>query len=129
MAMFSRLTRPGKLDSIALGLSFACVVHCLAGIWLLAGLAVAGSALLNPAFHEIGLILASVIAAIALGAGALRHGARVPLAIGALGITIMAVSLSYHGVQGSLVTICGVALLSIGHVLNLRASQRIKAVH
>lgn len=125
--MFSRLLRPGQLDSIALALSFACVVHCIVGIWLLAGLAIAGSALLNPAFHEIGLMVAGVIAAIALGAGAVRHGARIPLAIGALGILIMALSLSYHGIQGALVTICGVALLSVGHLLNLRASRLAKA--
>ena len=113
-----------RLDSLALVISGLCAVHCLAGLWLLAGLATAGGLLLSPVIHEVGLMLALPIAALALGLGAAKHRDFIPLTVGLIGIVVMAWSLTLHSMAGGvLMTMCGVALLSIGHILNLQAAQ------
>ena len=74
-------------------LSGLCMLHCIAGIVLVAGLGLGGEVLLSPAFHRIGLALAIVIGAITLVMGVARHGDPRPLQAGGAGIAMMTVAL------------------------------------
>jgi hypothetical protein len=112
------------LDRVAIGLSGLCAVHCVATTVLLALLSTAGGLLLDPAVHEVGLTLAILLGAVALGRGAVAHGYAMPAAMGAFGLGVMAgaMSLPHDGSGGeALWTIVGVALLAFGHDLNRRA--------
>src|SRR3546814_5258516 len=77
-----------------MSLSGACLAHCVGTAVFVATLASASSILLAPAIHETGLALAILLGAIALGHGALKRGAILPIAIGSLGLGIMAGALS-----------------------------------
>ena len=87
-------------------------------------LASASSIFLSPIVHEIGLTLAIVLGALALGHGALIHGFMMPAAIGALGLGVMAGAMNLgHGSEEILFTMLGVAILALGHDLNYRAGH------
>ena len=114
----------GMFDRAAVVLSGLCAVHCIASSVILALLASAGGALSNPLFHETGLVLAIVMGMIALGYGAVQHGFMMPAAIGGLGLGVMAGAMTMdHGIQESIDTIVGVAILALGHNLNHRAGH------
>ena len=82
-----------------------------------------GGALLHPAIHEVGLVLAIILGAAALGMGIIRHGYMLPAAIGGLGLGVMAGAASIpHGDMETVWTLTGVALLALGHDLNRRAA-------
>ena len=60
---------------MAIGLSGLCLVHCVATTVLLALLASAAGGMLGaPWIHEVGLTLAMIMGAFALGRGILEHG-------------------------------------------------------
>lgn len=113
------------VDRLAIGLSGLCAVHCLASAVLVALAASAGGLLLAPEVHEVGLSIAILFGALALGRGVLRHGFLMPISIGALGLGVMAgaVSLPHDGSGETLFTLLGVALLALGHDLNQRAAR------
>ncbi|MGQ3231117.1 MAG: MerC domain-containing protein [Blastomonas fulva] len=123
--MLSRITKSGQLDSAAIALSALCMVHCAAGIWLVAGFASLGGILLAPWVHEIGFALAAIMAALALGHGVRSHGARLPLAIGVVGIAsmLMAMTVPHGSAYEYALTLAGVAALSVAHLLNYRAAR------
>lgn len=110
-------------DRLAIGLSGLCAVHCLATAVLLALAASASGLLLAPIFHEVGLSVAILLGAVALGRGVWQHGYMMPAAIGALGLGVMAGAVSLpHGDGGEIMwTLIGVGLLALGHDLNRRA--------
>lgn len=85
----------------------------------------AGGLLLSPIFHEVGLSIAILLGALALGRGILQHGFMMPAAIGALGLGVMAgaISLPHDGSGETMFTLVGVALLALAHDLNYRASN------
>jgi hypothetical protein len=113
----------GRLDRMAIGLSALCGIHCLATTLLIGALASFSSVLESPLIHETGLALAIVMGALALGLGAMRHGILLPVAIGSLGLGVMSGALSLpHGPQETVYTLLGVAMLSIGHLLNRQAA-------
>ena len=113
-----------RLDRFAMGLSGLCLVHCLATSVLLALLASAGGMLGAPIIHEIGLTLAMVMGAIALGRGILEHGYSMPSAVGGLGLGVMAGALTLpHDGTEALYTIVGVGILALGHRLNSIAAD------
>jgi hypothetical protein len=110
------------LDRLAIGLSGLCLIHCIGTLLFVATMASAGSVLLAPEFHEIGLALALLIGIVALGHGLYVHRRPLPLAIGAVGLALMATALTlHHGVGEALCTIAGVLLVAAGHQLNRRA--------
>lgn len=113
------------MDRLAIGVSGLCVVHCLASAVLVALAASAGGLLLAPIVHEVGLSIAVVLGAVALGRGVIRHGYLMPIAVGALGLGVMAgaISLPHDGSGETLFTLVGVGLLALGHDLNRRASS------
>lgn len=113
-----------RLDQVAIGLSGLCLVHCLATAVLLGLLSAAGGFLGNPIIHEVGLSLAMVLGAIALGRGVAVHGFMMPSAIGALGLGIMAGALTLpHDGGEALYTVIGVGMLALGHRLNYLAAE------
>jgi MerC mercury resistance protein len=114
---------PG-LDRLAIGLSGLCVVHCLASAVLLAMLSTVGGLLADPIFHEVGLTIAIGLGAIALGRGVMVHGYIMPVAMGSLGLGIMAGAITLPHDAGhaeAIWTVIGVGLLAMGHDLNRRA--------
>ncbi|MBN8819139.1 MAG: MerC domain-containing protein [Sphingomonas sp.] len=112
-----------RLDGLAIGLSGLCALHCLGTAIAIGLLSSVAGVLEAPIIHEGGLIIAMVLGAVALGQGARKHGLLLPVAVGALGLGVMAGALSLpHGWAGETVyTIIGVALLAFGHELNRRA--------
>jgi hypothetical protein len=116
--------RTSRLDRLAMGLSGLCLVHCLATAVLLGLVASAGGFLGRPIIHEVGLTLAMILGAIALGRGVVEHGFMLPSAVGALGLGVMAGALTLHeGGHEPLYTVVGVMILALGHRLNVLAAQ------
>ena len=113
-----------RVDRMAITLSGLCVVHCLATAVALALLASAGGLLGSPWIHEVGLTLAMVLGAVALGRGVYEHGFMMPSAVGGLGLGVMAGALTLpHDGSEALFTIVGVAVLALGHQLNRIAAN------
>lgn len=111
----------GRLDRLGVVLSSLCLVHCMLGLVLVAGLGLGGAFLMDPAIHRFGLVLATIIAGMGIGAGALRHGRRGPLMVAATGLGFMAAAIGVgHGVGEAVLTVIGVVLVATGHILNLR---------
>lgn len=112
-----------RLDKLAIGLSGLCAVHCLATAVTIGLLSSAADVLGAPVIHEVGLIIAIVLGALALGGGLLRHRKIVPLLVGVVGLGAMAGALMLpHGWSGETIcTLGGVALLALAHYLNGRS--------
>lgn len=109
------------LDRAGIFLSGLCAIHCLLSIVVVSGLGLGGQVFLSPDIHRVGLVFAVLIAAVAIGWGALRHRMAAPFVIAMTGLTFMGGALAVpHGVEEAVLTIIGVALVSLGHVLNLR---------
>lgn len=122
--MFERAFSENQLDRWAIGLSGLCLAHCLLSAVLLTVLASAGSFLLHPAFHEVGLLLAMSFAAFALGRGVVEHGYAVPAWVGSLGLGLMAGALTLpHDGSEVVFSIFGVLIVALGHDLNRRAAN------
>ena len=112
------------LDRLAIGLSGVCLVHCLATAVLLAMLSAAGGLLGAPIIHEVGLGLAMIVGAFALGRGIVEHGFMMPSAVGSMGLGVMAGALSMpHNGTEALTTVIGVGILALGHQLNRIAND------
>ena len=110
-----------RLDRVGIGLSGLCALHCIASIALVSGLGIGGEFLLSPEIHRWGLLVATLIAGVALGWGALRHRMAMPFVIAMTGLTFMGAALAVpHGYKEAILTILGVALVSLGHILNMR---------
>lgn len=107
-----------------MGLSGLCLVHCLATAVLLGVLASVGGVLGQPIIHEVGLTLAMIVGAIALGRGILEHGFFMPSVVGAAGLGTMAGALSLpEGGFEAFYTVVGVMILALGHRLNVIATE------
>ena len=114
----------GRMDRLGIVLSALCALHCVAGIVLVAALGLGGGLLLDPAIHRVGLAIATIIAAAAIGLGAARHRRPAPLLAATAGLALMAGALAVgHGPAEMVLTIAGVALVASGHLLNLRHRQ------
>ena len=95
-------------------MSGLCVAHCFVTAMLLGLLASAGGIFESPIFHEVGLGLAILLGAVALGHGAVVHGFMMPAAVGALGLGVMTGALTMdHGLQESVYTLIGVGILAL----------------
>jgi hypothetical protein len=123
-AMAKAIAQIQLLDRVAIGLSGLCLVHCLGTSVALAILASAGGILGSEWIHEVGLSLAMVLGAVALGRGITEHGFMMPSAVGALGLGVMAgaLRLPHDGTEAAF-TIVGVAILALGHQLNRIAAN------
>jgi hypothetical protein len=115
----------GQIDRAGITLSALCAVHCLATLVLVSALGIGGSVLAKPIIHEAGLAVAMVIAAVAIGIGALRHRRAAPFVTAMTGLSFMGGALAVpHGYEEAVLTIIGVGLVSLGHVLNMRHAHR-----
>ena len=122
LAMWAGTAREGLIDRLAIGLSGLCLVHCIGTSVLIVFLAAGGGVLLNPAVHEIGLVIAIILGVLGLGRGIMTHGYMLPSSIGGLGLGVMAGSLTIgHGEAEVIFSMVGVLLLALGHDLNRRA--------
>lgn len=112
------------LDRLAIGLSGLCIVHCLGTAVLFAMLSAAGHMLGAEWIHEVGLTVAMLMGAIALGRGIIEHGFMMPSAVGSLGLGVMggALSLPHDGTE-AFYTVIGVGILALGHQLNRIAAD------
>lgn len=118
MPLFANRTR---LDRLGMLLSGLCALHCITGILLVAVLGIGGGFLLDPAIHRVGLALATLTAAVAIGLGAVRHRRAAPFVVAMTGLTFMGGALAVdHGVEEAVLTIIGVSLVAIAHIMNLR---------
>ena len=109
------------IDRAGIALSALCAMHCLATIVLVSALGIGGGLLAKPIIHEAGLALAMIVAAVAIGVGALRHRRAAPFVTAMAGLTFMGGALAMpHGYEEAVLTIIGVGLVSLGHVLNMR---------
>jgi len=110
-----------RFDRLGMILSGLCLVHCVAGLLIVAGLGLGSTFLLDPMIHRVGLLLAVLVAGVAIGLGALRHRRRMPFVVAMTGLSFMGGALAVgHGVEEAVLTIIGVSLVAVGHVLNLR---------
>jgi O-antigen/teichoic acid export membrane protein len=110
-----------RLDRAGIWLSSLCLLHCVLTTLLVSVLGLGGQLLLVPEIHRFGLALALIIAAVAIGWGALRHRRRLPFVTAMMGLTFMGGALAVpHGLYEVVLTMIGVALVSTGHILNLR---------
>ncbi len=110
-----------RLDRAGMLLSGLCALHCIASIILVSALGIGGGWLLAPEIHRFGLVFAVLIAAVAIGWGALRHRRMAPFVVAMMGLTFMGGALAVpHGLQEAVLTIIGVSLVTFGHILNLR---------
>ena len=111
----------GRMDRFGLMLSGLCAVHCVLGIVIVAGLGLGGGLLLDPIIHRIGLLLATLVAGVAIGIGAVQHRRAAPFVVAMTGLSFMGGALAVeHGPEEAVLTIIGVSLVALGHVLNLR---------
>lgn len=109
------------LDRAGIALSGLCALHCIISIALVSTIGLGSHFLFAPEIHRYGLAVALIIAAVAIGWGALRHRRAAPFVTAMMGLTFMGGALAVpHGSQEAVLTIIGVSLVTIGHVLNLR---------
>lgn len=110
-----------RFDRLGMVLSGLCLVHCIAGLVIVAGLGLGGTFLLDPMIHRVGLLLAVLVAGVAIGLGALRHRRRAPFVVAMTGLSFMGGALAVdHGFEEAVLTVIGVTLVALGHVLNIR---------
>ena len=110
-----------RLDRAGIVLSGLCAAHCLLSIIIVSALGIGGEFLFAPAIHRVGLAVALVIAAVAIGWGAIQHRRAAPFVIAMMGLTFMGGALAVpHGMHEVVLTVIGVSLVSVGHILNLR---------
>lgn len=120
----SRRSLPRRLDKLGIGLAGLCALHCMATMVVVSVLGLGGHFLLEENIHRIGLVLAVGVAAVAIGWGVLRHRRMLPFLVAMTGLTLMAAALVVqHGADELLLTLAGVSIVSLGHVLNLRAAR------
>lgn len=112
------------LDRIAMGISGLCLVHCLATAVLVGLLASASGLLGKPVVHEVGLTIAMILGAVALGRGIREHGFILPALVGLVGLAVMGYALTLRETAFEpLYTMAGVMILALGHRLNWMAAE------
>lgn len=120
---------PSILDSVAIGLSGACLIHCLALPLALAVFPLLSVTLIDhEAFHQIVLIAVLPTTAIALGIGFTRHREKTVALLGAVGVAALVFaafalhSLHAHHLE-TWVTVAGGITLALAHVGNFRGCR------
>lgn len=111
----------GRMDRVGIMLSALCLLHCVVGLVLVVGLGMGATFLLDPAIHRAGLLLATIVAGVAIGIGAIRHRRAKPFVVAMTGLSFMGGALAVnHGTEEAVLTMIGVGLVAAGHLLNLR---------
>lgn len=121
--MTARTNRADWVETAALGVSAACLAHCLLLPTLFTLLPALAAITLLPSDLHLWLLAAAVpMAAAALIHGRSLHGASGPLLAGAAGLTLMAAGASFWRETGAEtpLTAAGVAMLTTAHLWNWR---------
>jgi hypothetical protein len=121
--------RQQLLDSLAIGASTLCLVHCLAlPALLILAPALAAYLAIPEEFHLLALIVAVPTSLIALSTGYRRHGQRWPGAIIVPGLLLMLLGLVAASTiwAETAFTVTGAILLAVGHAINWRAARLIQ---
>ncbi len=113
-----------RLDHLGIGLAGLCALHCLLTLGLISALGLGGHFLFDENIHRVGLALALIVAAVAIGTGLIRHGRMLPFAVALGGLALMGAALVVpHGTNEFVLTLSGVGIVSVAHFLNIRAAR------
>jgi hypothetical protein len=116
-----------QLDKFAVLLSGACVIHCALIPVVLIVMPAFGGHLLEAetTTHWLLLGVAAPVSVVALGAGYKRHGHGATIWLGLAGLLVMFLGVSHlFGRAFEVpVTLLGVAMIAIVHLLNVRRSR------
>jgi len=111
--------------------STLCAVHCAAGAVLASavGVGYAGGLVSDERVEAVLAVIAVALALVALTQGFRTHGARAPVALGAVGLTLLASSrlLEFGSWIEPGLSIGGAFLLVGAHLVNLRARRQYSA--
>ena len=119
--------RQSLLDRIAIGASFACMVHCLAVPLLFAALPALAQILDIPeSFHLIMLAIAVPTSALALTRGYRTHGAVIPVVLGLIGIMLLSIGAFWPDSKSfeTGLTVLGSLTLATAHIGNWHVTER-----
>ncbi|UAK24486.1 MerC domain-containing protein [Sphingomonas nostoxanthinifaciens] len=120
------------IEALALGATFACLAHCIALPLLLALLpALAAIVPVPTEVHLVALGLAIPATGFALWSGYRHHGGARPLAMGLLGLAMLAIAVWPWGgsVLEAPITICGSIAIGAAHLGNWRLRRQVAHVH
>tara|TARA_R110002033_G_scaffold54019_4_gene102388 strand:+ start:4122 stop:4517 length:396 start_codon:yes stop_codon:yes gene_type:complete len=115
-----------RIETSALFLSGLCVVHCLGlPLLFLAMPLLANIFALPEAFHFYLILLALPLSLTSLIYGVRQHRSFMPLAIGTLGLCLMAAALTekYYN-EEVVLTVFGATSLALAHIYNWKRRSR-----
>ena len=117
------------LDRSAIGLSFLCVLHCLAvPLTLILMPSLAALPIADERVHLLLVLLVLPTSTVALTLGCRQHGLKHILAWGLTGIAILVLAAGlgeeFLGEYGEkILTVVGSVLVAVGHVLNFKCCR------
>lgn len=118
-----------KADTLAVGISLLCSVHCLAMPLLIVTLPVlSGLFFAEESFHLWMVFAVLPISIYALFLGRTTHGQNLPLLIGGVGLLVLVfAALMGHDLLGEIgertLTVLGSAAVAVGHIWNHKIRQ------
>ena len=117
------------LDRSAIGLSFLCVLHCLAvPLPLMLVPSLAALPIADERVHLLLVLLVLPTSTVALTLGCRQHGLKHILAWGLTGIAILVLAAGlgeeFLGEYGEkILTVVGSVLVAVGHILNFKCCR------
>ena len=117
------------LDRSAIGLSFLCVLHCLAvPLTLILMPSLAALPIADERVHLLLVLLVLPTSTVALTLGCRQHGLKHILAWGLTGIAILILAAGlggdFLGEYGEkILTVVGSVLVAVGHILNFKCCR------
>jgi hypothetical protein len=112
----------GRFDRLGVVISGLCMLHCVAGLFLIGVLGLGGGVLLNPAIHRFGLVAAFHCRHVHNRRG--RTAPWPPAAARAghnrVWRSWLRPSPAITAPSEALLTICGVVLVASAHIVNMR---------
>lgn len=131
-----RVDRMGAIaDWLGIAASTACAMHCiLVPLLLVTGTVLPASALGDESFHQAMMWMIPPVAIVAFAIGCWRHKDRWVLALGAIGLTGMVLSVTVlHDVTGEvgerIGTLLSAAVLIAAHYRNFRNCRSSGCTH
>ncbi len=115
-----------RIETSALFLSGLCVVHCIGLPILFVVVPVLADIMALPdAFHAYALVMALPLSLASLIYGARQHRSFAPLAIGTIGLLLMAIALTdkYHQAE-VILTMLGATGVILAHISNWKRRTR-----
>jgi hypothetical protein len=113
-----------KMDKAAIGLSFACVVHCLLTPIAIVMLPALGSTFLKEEMFHYGILfLVLPTSLFALGLGCRKHKRLEILLIGLLFLVLILGEEAIGETGEKITTVAGTAIVGFAHLRNFRLCQ------